>query len=50
MTDFLWRIIVVQAVTKSEQLKSLSFTAQQFKFVMSGDEKSRVESLKELLG
>ncbi|MEY2832751.1 MAG: hypothetical protein RLZZ574_2009 [Cyanobacteriota bacterium] len=41
---------MVQAVTKSEQVKSLSFTAQQFKSVMSGDEKSRVESLKELLG
>jgi hypothetical protein len=49
VTDFLWRIIVVQAVTKSGQVKSLSFTAQQFKSVMSGDEKSRVESLKELL-
>jgi type I restriction-modification system DNA methylase subunit len=49
VTDFLWRIIVVQAVTKSGQVKSLGFTAQQFKSVISGDEKSRVEALKELL-
>jgi hypothetical protein len=49
VTDFLWRIIVVQALNKSGQVKSLGFTAQQFKSVMSGDEKSRVESLKELL-
>jgi hypothetical protein len=49
VTDILWRIIVVQAVTKSGQVKSLSFTAQQFKSVMSGNEKSRVESLRELL-
>jgi type I restriction-modification system DNA methylase subunit len=46
---FLWRIIVVQAVTKSGQIKSLSFTAQQFKSVVSGDEKSRILALKELL-
>ncbi|HEY9772160.1 MAG TPA: type ISP restriction/modification enzyme [Coleofasciculaceae cyanobacterium] len=40
---------MVQALNKSGQIKSLSFTAQQFKSVMSGDEKSRVEALKELL-
>ncbi len=40
---------MVQALNKSGQVKSLGFTAQQFKSVMSGDEKSRVESLKELL-
>jgi hypothetical protein len=46
---FLGRIIVVQALTKSRQVKSISFTTQQFKSVMSGNEKSRVEALKELL-
>ena len=46
---FLWRIIVVQASNKSEQIKSLSFTIGQFKPVLNGDEKSRVETIKELL-
>jgi type I restriction-modification system DNA methylase subunit len=46
---FLWRIIVVQALNKSGQIKSLSFTSGQFKSVVSGDEKSRILALKELL-
>jgi type I restriction-modification system DNA methylase subunit len=46
---FLGRIIVVQALNKSGQVKSLSFTNEQFKLVMSGDEKSRILALKELL-
>ncbi|MEY4519097.1 MAG: hypothetical protein RLZZ499_1696 [Cyanobacteriota bacterium] len=40
---------MVQALNKSGQIKSLSFTSGQFKSVVSGDEKSRVEALKELL-
>ena len=46
---FLWRIIVAQSEIKSESKKSLSFTSGQFKSVVSGDEKSRVEALGELL-
>lgn len=39
---------MVQAFNKSEQTESFSFTSGQFKSVVSGDEKSRVEALKEL--
>jgi type I restriction-modification system DNA methylase subunit len=46
---FFWRVIVVQASNKSVQIKSLSFTSGQFKSVVSGDEKSRVKALGELL-
>ena len=46
---FLWRIIVVQALNKSGQTKSLSFTSGQFKPVVSGNEQSRIKALGELL-